>query len=183
MSHQPFETWLLSDEPLDKEQQKALEAHLKECETCKLLSTALENVRETFTNDNTPAPKPGFVNRWHHRLSVVRQQHQQRRMWFLTLGLFAVAGLILQSILLLNMNNINWFYEFGQVLANFTRFANRINQIVNVVASLTDQFPILIPVMIIFGVGSISAQIALIVTWISSMIQLFQPSHKGVSVR
>jgi hypothetical protein len=183
MSHQPFETWLLSDEPLDEEKRKDLEAHLNKCESCRELSTALENIRETFTDDITPAPQPGFVYRWHQRLSVARQQRQQRKMWLLTLGLFGVAGLILLSIFLLNMNSINWFYEFGQAFANFSRFANRINQFVNIIKSLTNQFPILIPIMIIFGVGSITAQIALIVTWISSMVRLYRPSHEGVTVR
>ncbi len=183
MSHQPFEDWLLSEKPLDEEQQETLQAHLNECETCQTLSEALTQVEETLTSHPTPSPKPGFVQRWHGRLSISRQQRQQRKMWFFTLGLFAIAGLIIMSVLLLNINSINWFYEFGQVFANFTRVANRINQAVNLIKSLTNQFPILIPIMVIFGVGSFSALITLIITWVSSIIRLYQPSHKGVTVR
>jgi hypothetical protein len=183
MSHQPFETWLLSDEPLDEEKRKNLEAHLSKCDSCRALSTALENVQETFTDDITPAPEPGFVQRWHQRLSAVRQQRQQRKMWFLTLGLFGAAGIFLLIAAALNIYRINWFYEISQIFANFSLFASRINQAVKIIKSLTIQFPILIPIMIIFGMGSISAQLVLIVTWISSMIKLYQPSHEGVTAR
>jgi len=184
MSHQPFETWLLSNDPLNEEQQELLDSHLSECKNCATLSTALEQVDDILLNDTfTPAPQAGFVQRWHSRLSIARQQRQQRKWWFLTIGLFGVTSVLLLIIFLMNINQINWFYEIGQVFANFSRFASNINQVINVIKSITSEFPILIPPMIIFGVGMLSAMSALVVTWFSSMIKLYKPSQKGVSVR
>jgi len=183
MNHQPFENWLVSDKPLDKEKQEALDAHLSECETCRELADALVQVEETFASYIAPAPASGFVQRWHNRLSIARQQRQQRRMWLTTLGLFCAAGLILLIIFLLNIYHVNWFYEISQIFANITLFASRINQVVSVTKTLLSELPILIPIIFIFGVGSMSAIITLIVTWISSMIKLYKTPNEGVIVR
>ncbi len=183
MNHQPFENWLLSDESLDDEDQKALETHLSECKTCRELSLAWEQVHEAFATQITPTPAPNFVQRWHVRLSITRQQRQQRRMWFLTLGLFGVAGLIFLAIFLLNMNRFNLMYQISQAFANFTLLASRIKQLLFVVKTLIIELPILIPFVVIFSVGSLSAMITLIVTWVSSMIRLYKTPQEGVPVR
>lgn len=180
MNHQPFENWLLSDEPLDEEQQEALKTHLSECKTCNELADALTQIEETFASPTAPAPASGFVQRWHNRLSLARRQQQQRRMWLVTLGLFCAAGLILLTLFLLNINHVNWLYEISQVFANFTLFAARINQVLRVTKTLLRELPILIPIILIFGVGSISAIATLIVTWISSMIRLYKAPNEGV---
>jgi len=183
MNHQLFENWLLSDESLDEEQQKALDAHLSECKTCNVLADALEQVEETLASHIAPAPASGFVQRWHNRLSIARQQRQQRRMWLTTLGLFFAAGLLMLTIFLLNINHVNWFYEISQVFANFTLIASRIKQVVRVTKTLLSELPILIPIIFVFGVGSISAIVTLIVTWISSMIKLYKAPNEGALVR
>jgi len=183
MSHQPFETWLLSEEQLETEQQKMLQSHLDECDNCTALSDAWQQVHNAITASPELTPAPGFARRWHAHLSVYRQERQQRKMWFLTLGLFAAAGAIFLTLALLNLLSTSWTYEISQFIANFSLFAARINQCWNVIESLTDAFPVLIPIMAFFSVGILSALSALVVTWFSSLIKLYRPANEGVVVR
>ena len=182
MSHQPFENWLFADEPLDSEQQRLMKSHLDECESCRSLSNALDHVEASISSQIAPDPMLGFVERWRDRLVVVRRQRRYQKTWLLTLAMFAIAGLILMSLLLLNLNTINWNYELGQFIANFSRVVVRMNQLRNVFTSITDAFPILIPLLLILGMGGFSALTTLIIIWISSMLRLYKPVQKGVTV-
>ncbi|MEA3326218.1 MAG: hypothetical protein U9R53_02785 [Chloroflexota bacterium] len=183
MSHQPFETWLLSGESLNPQQEQALDAHLQTCKECQKLSIALYQVSVVLETSPEPTPQPGFSQRWHKRLSVHRHQQQQRRMWFMTLGLFSIAGFILSALLILNHQAINWVYELSQFIANFSLAAARVIQLWSILQSITKTLPILIPMMILLGVGLFSATTVLIITWFRSLIRLYKPLEEGVSVR
>ena len=175
MNHQPFETWIFTDDPLQSEDQKRLTEHLQACEECRHLSLAMDGVHQTFSSAPTPAPAPGFARRWQERLVVHQKQRQQKRMWILTLGMFGLASLLSLVLMLLHLGQVNWFYEISLFIANFSRAAARVNQVWLVFQSINNALPILAPIMIVFGVGSLSAALALIVTWCSSMVQLYQP--------
>jgi len=183
MSHQPFETWLLSDEELNPQQKLSLDEHLQTCEECQKLSNALHQVNVVITTSHEPTPQPGFTQRWHKRLLVHRHQEQQRRMWFITLGLFGIAGFIISALLILNHQSINWVYELSNFVANFSLAAARVNQFWSILQSMIKALPILLPIMILFGVGLLSAMTVLIITWFSSLIRLNKPIKEGVSVR
>ncbi|MFN2304826.1 MAG: hypothetical protein ACK2TV_13935 [Anaerolineales bacterium] len=180
MSHQPFENWLFSEEPLDSEQQQLLDIHMSECDRCRALSTALGQVELALASQITPEPGSDFVQRWQHRLKLSRQSRLSKKIWLLALGLFGMAGLIFLSLLLINLNTINWNYELGQFIANFSHFTGRINQFWNAFASMTDVFPILIPIFLIVGIGSLAAVSTLIIIWISSLSRLYRPIREGV---
>jgi predicted anti-sigma-YlaC factor YlaD len=175
MNHQPFETWIFSEDPLQFEDQEKLKEHLQACEDCRHLSLAMEEVQQTFSAAPAPEPAPGFTQRWHEHLALDRQARQHRRMWLLTLAMFGLASLISLGILLLQLGQINWFYEISQFIANVSSFAARVNQIWVIIRSINETLPIFAPIMVVFGVGVSSAVIALIVTWFSSMVQLYQP--------
>ena len=125
---------------------------------------------------------PGFVKRWQSRLAIVRQEQRHQKTWLLTLALFGLAGLITLSLLLIRLNTLNWHYELGHFIANFSHFAARIKQFWNVFTSITNTFPILIPLLFIVGVGLFSAVSTLIIIWIRSMSKLYKPLQEGVVV-
>jgi len=175
MSHQPFEKWLFSDEPIDPEESEALEVHLNQCEQCRELSTALDQVYETISTVKTPEPSPGFTQRWHQNLAAYREKQQERRIWFFILGLFMIASLILLSLFFINLSNFNESYALGRFIANVSLIAARFNNLLNIARSITRAFPILIPVSLTFGIGLLSVSFALMITWFSSIISLYQP--------
>ena len=183
MSHQPFESWLFSDEALEPEQSKTLKDHLVQCEECSQMSIALDQVFEVITNSENPEPDPGFTQRWYQHLSLYREKRQVQRIWLIVLGLFALATLILLGLFFLNVSSFNWGYGFGQFIANLSLIAGRGKQVVRAARSITSAYPILIPIMIVFGIGSFSAIIALVITWFSSIMRIYQPVKEGVQLK
>ena len=183
MSHQPFETWILSEEALDKDQKSSLHAHLAECESCHSLQTNWHEVHKTFSTSMSPDPQPGFSSRWQTRLAFDRQRRQQRRMWILTLSIFAFASLILISLFFFNLLNTTWPYIISQVIANISLMFAKVGRFWRVIDTLSSSFPALVPLMVIVSTVIISSASVLILTWFSSMVRLFSPGHEGVIER
>lgn len=183
MSHQPFDTWLFSEEPLEPEQSDSLKSHLDQCEECSQMSMALDQVFEVISTSKSPSPAPGFTQRWYQHLSAYRQKRQERTIWLIILGLFSIAVLILLGLFFFNLTNFTWTYGLGQFIANFSLVAARGKQVFNATRSVAKAFPILIPIIFIFSIGSFSAAITLIITWFSSMIRIYQPVKEGVHLQ
>jgi hypothetical protein len=97
MNHQPFETWLLSEETLPPEQALALREHLAACESCQRLEHSWSGVKLLIQRTAPAAPASGFKARWQDRLAKDRREHQQRQAW----GMLAFTGSIAFALLLL----------------------------------------------------------------------------------
>jgi hypothetical protein len=137
-------------------------------------------VEQSFQTAEAPQPRPGFTQRFQTRLSLFKQQRQQRRMWILTISIFALASLILSTLFILNWINTPLDYALGKLIAGFGLCVSRAAQVWTVLQNLTASFPLIIPIGIIFGVGLFSAMLTLIVTWFMSVIKLFKPNNQGV---
>jgi hypothetical protein len=90
MNHQPFEDWLLNDQPLTPIEKRNLDAHIRTCEFCAaLVETSLElhAVRMVL-------PMPGFAGRFQKRLAARRIADRRRRQWGLIMFLLGGAGLL-----------------------------------------------------------------------------------------
>jgi hypothetical protein len=183
MSHQPFETWLLSEEPLDPEQEKALKKHLSTCQQCAALSQAVKNVDDLMTSINNLQPAPGFTQRWHHRLQSHQQLSQQRKVLSFTLSAFALANLIFLALILINFANINPSYQLGQFIASFSLVAARTRQFWAAISNLIDAFPILIPAFALSGLSLFAFGMVLIITWLTSMVNLLKQYPQGVKIK
>jgi hypothetical protein len=75
MNHQPFEDWLLDDEPLTVQQRRELERHLRDCTSCSDIAEsnlALHASRRI-------APKAGFPERFEMRLQDWRQREARNQ--------------------------------------------------------------------------------------------------------
>jgi hypothetical protein len=183
MSHQPFESWLLSDQALDEEQQQELHMHLDQCKECQAISKAWSQVQNVMTLNETPDPAPGFTRRWQVRLSIYQQKRQQRRMWLLTFVLFGLATLIFLGLAVSHLFSTSFPFALSQFIAGFALFAARVSHAWNLFESLSGSFPLLIPLVIFALIGAGSATLTLMITWLSSVIKLYKPAHEGVVVR
>lgn len=178
MSHQPYETFLFSGDPLDPEQRHSLEAHLRTCEHCNALAVALTGLDRAFSSSPSPQPAPGFTQRWQAHLEAFRQQRQVRNLWLMTLGLFALTSLTVLFIALLNLYHINWAYELSQSIARVSLFAARVRHLILLINSLTHALPISVPMLMLFGTGAVFALCALVITWFSTIIRLYFPINE-----
>jgi len=86
--HEPFVTWLLSEEPLTPGQRAALEEHLARCAACRALDMGWATARRALSCYPEAPPRPGYLARW----QAYRRLKARRRRRSLGLALFAAAG-------------------------------------------------------------------------------------------
>ncbi len=101
MNHQPFEEWLLADEPPAGEQAIELREHLRECPRCRELEANWACVHKLFQDSEQIAPAPGFTARWQTRLQAQQQQALNRKRHSQPWILFALNFLIAAALLVL----------------------------------------------------------------------------------
>jgi hypothetical protein len=89
VNHLPFENWLLDDVPVNPEQQRELELHLRNCSYC----SAIAETGRLLKTTNMAAPAVGFTARFQTRLAERKIADRRRRLWGSML--FALGGLAL----------------------------------------------------------------------------------------
>jgi predicted anti-sigma-YlaC factor YlaD len=109
MNHNIYEEWLFtyyderSEERLDSSQILKLQAHLKDCESCRRLADATQQVDAQLRAAPKLTPVVGFTDRWQARLALERQRIQ-RRQTLAALGFSILAAtLLFASLLLLSL--------------------------------------------------------------------------------
>ncbi len=141
MKHQPFETWLLSDDPLDGRSREALQAHMLSCPRCGRLSAALQDIEGLLQSAPMHLPESGFVERFQARLADRQDFLWRRQIWiFLAASLAATSfvGMLLglrwlvfapslSELVAGSVYGLSWFYtliEAGrEVLLTLLRIA------------------------------------------------------------
>ena len=94
-NHLPFEDWLFSDEPLDPEQSRTLQAHLQDCLSCREKDLAWHEVETRLKAAPVLSPAPGFTLRWQARLAAERLRKERRQTLYILLFSLGGAGLLL----------------------------------------------------------------------------------------
>ncbi len=89
MNHQPFEEWLLDNTPINIEQKRELELHVRTCAYC----AALMKTDRVLHDLRMASPASGFVSRFETRLAAQKIVDRKRRL--LGFVLFAFAGSVL----------------------------------------------------------------------------------------
>ena len=77
MKHQPYEEWLLNEEPITPEQKRDMDLHLKSCERC----NALAETGSLLRSAKMAAPAAGFSTRFQARLAEHKIADRRRKLW------------------------------------------------------------------------------------------------------
>jgi predicted anti-sigma-YlaC factor YlaD len=178
MNHHIFEDLIFAEQPLTQQESAALKTHLQDCESCRVLADALNEVENQLHRSVMLEPAPGFAERWQMRLAV-DDQRVQRKQSMLLLG-FSIAGatLLLASlgVLLLPLADSPLVF----VVAWLSRFAEMANIIVgtgDLVSSLFQAVQGSVSLIwVILGAGLVSL---LAVLWLVSYRVLIAP-RRGI---
>jgi hypothetical protein len=95
MNHQPFESWLLSEDALDEDQARSLREHLENCDRCVSLEASWKDVHRLFETIPSVDPAAGFAARWQARLVEQKHQRQLYQSWILFGGTAGSAAILL----------------------------------------------------------------------------------------
>jgi predicted anti-sigma-YlaC factor YlaD len=104
MGHQPFETWMLSEETLLPDQEQRLHDHIEICESCRQMSNAWQEVQGIFSETPLAKPSAGFTERWQVRfneMSMAEITRSQRRASWLFFGVMTGAALLILGFLVI----------------------------------------------------------------------------------
>ena len=89
MDHRHFEEILLNDEPITREENQALQAHLRVCPKC----AALAQANLALNHAVMAAPAPGFASRFQVRLAARRKAQRKRYLFGGLILFFGAIGL------------------------------------------------------------------------------------------
>jgi hypothetical protein len=176
MNHQPFEQWLLADEPLNPDQYTALQGHLQVCESCRKLSASWSEVKQLFQSTPVVQPASGFVARWRTRSEKYREleiQKKQNQQTWMVFGLTTTGTILLFIVMVsqlttyFNSPSEIFVYWMGQMMG----LLSNINALREIVVILFGTILSAIPVS--YWLISFSTFTALCLVWILSLRHLY----------
>ena len=170
MNHLPYKDWMLSEEPLTTEQSRALQEHLRTCDSCQQIEPAWTDVNALFRKAALPEPASGFTDRWQERLAAHKLQKQRRVAWLIVgaVGLIALLLFVLFSAQVLEI-----FHAPGNLLlvwiSRLTGVLSLYWSLENLFSIITAQVPTVSLLLLPFGIGFISF---LSVSWLAAYRKL-----------
>jgi hypothetical protein len=175
--HNPFEEWILQDEPLNEAQESALNQHVAACGQCHELQLNWQHTHQQIKTITMATPAPGFSQRWQASLPQrrMRQQAQVRRFFKYLIGinLLSFVGLIATFVLGTSPLDLVSGLLHGSVsIFLYAREAQ------NLALAALHSVPLFVPVVfwILISTGFCLA----VLTWGFSMWRYF---YKGVSAK
>ena len=150
MKHQPFETWILLDEPLTPEQTRELEEHLHTCAHCRQLRDAWHGAQALMNESQAPEPAPGFTQRWEERLLLERRkQLLTRHQWHAWIILILIANVVSILGVVLGFQFFATYDSFAEILLvwvyRIASFLTVVNVLQNFISTLLSVIPGLLP--------------------------------------
>lgn len=106
MDHKPYETWLVSEEPLSPDDKQRLQEHIDTCQSCRQLSISWREVHSYFQDLPMDKPSPAFTNRWQSRLADFKANQlarREKRTSWLFVAASAGAAIFVLSIMMVQL--------------------------------------------------------------------------------
>ncbi|HEX6305270.1 MAG TPA: hypothetical protein VFZ76_13845 [Anaerolineales bacterium] len=176
MNHQQYEQWLLSEEPLSREQSEELRAHLNSCEGCQRLSAAWSEVRQFIRSTPTVEPESGFVARWQARLELEKASEKQalhRRQSWIALIFTALTAISLLVVVVTQIASI--FSTPSQFVVYWVAQMTALLSTANAVQELADVLigTVAGVIPLSYWITFIASLSALFLFWILSLRQIY----------
>ncbi|UCD97764.1 MAG: hypothetical protein JSV42_12440 [Chloroflexota bacterium] len=108
MDHKPFESMLVSEEPLSQVEKQLLQEHIESCASCRQLSISWGEVNNFFEIQPLAKPLAGFTSRWQARLIVFNAREleiREKRASWVFFASTAAAALVVFLIMVVQFLN------------------------------------------------------------------------------
>jgi hypothetical protein len=174
MDHRPFEDWLLEDQPLNPEQKRQLNTHLRACASC----ASLAEVNLALKSVNMATPAAGFSDRFQVRLTGKKQALRWRNFWGFALLTLSVLGIFVWGswpvLKDLFQSPVNFLSAWASSLVSFWASVQAIAQAGLVLVKVAPGFvPAYVWAVLLFATGGSS------MVWVVSLMK-FTKVPQGV---
>lgn len=141
MNHQPYENWILDEEPINSEERDSLKQHLKECPACFKLYHSWSKVQtEIKTTPVQPAPA-GFMRRWKYEFASRQREQERRQARTLFISLASGAGAILIALAIILLPDFSVISLLVRFLTTVVKLFSGIESIVSISKNLINSAP------------------------------------------
>jgi hypothetical protein len=123
MSHQPYESWLISDDPMTPDQHASLLEHLQFCDSCQRLKDDWVQVERVLITKPIKKPIAGFTKRWQTRLANLQKEEQaylDRKSSIIFLSL--TASLTVLTVTFMLIYSLSAYESSAQILVGGISF-------------------------------------------------------------
>jgi hypothetical protein len=165
MKHKQYENWILDEAPLTDAQQYKLDAHLKVCESCRVLHRSWIASKQLILQSTTQVPAAGFTNRWQITILKKCRIEKVRRYRLTLFGLILLASA--SSVIYMLVSG-----SFMQMFANwFTMISEIVMGVTNGLSTISywlSRLPIAVPVtagFIFFGMINAFVMVGIFFLW------------------
>lgn len=175
MNHQPFESWILDEEPLSKQQLSELESHLISCQSCKSLQESWLIAKHQIKSAPVKQPAPGFSMRWQSSLKERREAEERAQSRTLFIWFGCIIAVLLIALAVITMPEISIITVLTTLITNLVAISTTLDGLVQFVLSVTRSVP---PTTLILAAISLSSLLS-IVSFIWGL-SIWRMSRKGV---
>jgi hypothetical protein len=146
MNHQPFETWLLSEDPSDEGQVQSLLEHVDHCDQCASLEASWKDVQRLFETTPRVMPRAGFAVRWQERLAEQKRKRNMYQSWAIFWGtvgsaVVLLALLYIQAVPVLRSPENLVLYLIYRLLSLIAYIHSAQNLFVSLLGTINDLVP------------------------------------------
>ena len=141
MNHQPYETWILDDQPTAQKERNELEQHLKDCPDCIRLSESWKRVDKALSNP-VVAPAPAyFLRDWKANLAIRKFELERRRKRNLMVLLGSVALVILFILAALLVPGVSIISISVALISSLVALLNTLENLITLIVRSIQQVP------------------------------------------
>lgn len=175
MNHQPYESWILDDEKLDRSQQVELEEHLRDCPKCNKLQQSWAVARMQIKSAPVRQPAAGFSGRWQQSLAERKRYEESRQTRNLLLGLSGTALLLLIILAVIFMPDFSLIGLTVSAITTIVNISKGLSTFMELVTSITRTAPPGVMILSVLILSTLTSVFCFI--W---GVSLWKLSRKGV---
>lgn len=179
MKSQSFDDWLLSDEPLNPEQEQRLMDVINSSPKGETLSPMVQSIKELeFTIRSTPqaAPAPGFTQRWQSRLAEKKVRQQRLMIGLGAAGALGTAIVISLAIVTPQLDSLSIAKMANTLIYNLILFTTKVHEAQSLAFFILSDLPPSVPIALWVLIATSLGMFAL--GWVYTMWRIIVP--KGI---
>lgn len=141
MNHQPFETWILGENPASAAEKELLKRHLQECPDCDRLQESWKKAHRQIVTAGIKKAPVNFVSNWQAKLVQFKEKRQRKIARTLLASYISGAIVALIALNALLLPKFSPIALVVGVASSVVRFVESIKEIWTILLSLVKVAP------------------------------------------